>query len=170
MTRSARSGALHGVLNPPIWRRASCALVLLFWLAVAGPARADVGLGGHLGVNLDHGNVHLGVDALIPVKQITPRVELALWPNFAHVFIHDGHDVELLGFDVPFAFNAISDVVTPFVAPGLGLSIGDDTTVKVNAIGGVFFHVGRVRPFTAVALRFVRGTYADLLAGVLIDL
>ncbi|MEY4512930.1 MAG: hypothetical protein RLZZ450_5052, partial [Pseudomonadota bacterium] len=137
---------------------------------LASTARADVSLGGHLGVNLDHGNVHLGVDALIPVKQISPRVQLALWPNFAHVFIHDYHDVELLGFDVPFIFNTVSDVVLPFVAPGLGLSIGDESTVKVNAIGGVFFHLGRVRPFTAVALRFVRGTYADWLAGVLVDL
>jgi hypothetical protein len=134
------------------------------------PARADVSLGGHLGVNLDHGNVHIGADALIPIKQISPRVQLALWPNFAHVFIQDSRDVELLGFDVPFAFNSLSDVVIPFVAPGLGLSIGDETTIKVNAIGGVFFHVGRVRPFTAIAVRFVRGTYTDLLAGLLIDL
>ena len=146
------------------------ALFVLYLALDARPARADVSLGGHFAVNLDHGNVHLGADALIPIKQITPRVQLALWPNFAHVFIHDGRDVELLGFDVPFAFNALSDVVIPFVAPGLGLSIGDETTVKVNAIGGVFFHVGRVRPFTAIAVRFVRNTYTDLLAGLLIDL
>jgi len=159
------------VLNTPLRRCATGVLVALSFLMFAPAASAaDVSLGGHFAVNLDHGNVHLGADALIPIKQITPRVQLALWPNFAHVFIHDGRDVELLGFDVPFSFNAISDVVIPFVAPGLGLSIGDETTVKVNAIGGVFFHAGRVRPFTAIALRFVRGTYTDLLAGVLIDL
>jgi hypothetical protein len=162
------------VLNPLLQRSASFLVTALMALALAlclaSAARADVSLGGHLGVNLDHGNVHLGVDALIPVKQITPRVQLLLWPNFAHVFIQDSHDVELLGFDVPFAFNRLSDVVIPFIAPGLGLSIGDETTVKVNAIGGVFFQLGRLRPFTALAIRFVRGTYADLLAGLMVDL
>jgi hypothetical protein len=156
------------VLVPPF--RLWSALFVLYLALHPRPARADVSLGGHLGVNLDHGNVHIGADALIPIKQISPRVQLALWPNFAHVFIQDSRDVELLGFDVPFAFNSLSDVVIPFVAPGLGLSIGDETTIKVNAIGGVFFHVGRVRPFTAIAVRFVRGTYTDLLAGLLIDL
>lgn len=161
---------LPGVLNSPLRRCLGSVFIALAALCLAPAARADVSLGGHLGVNLDHGNVHLGVDALIPIKQITPRAQLALWPNFAHVFIHDYHDVELLGFDVPFIFNHISDVVSPFVAPGLGLSIGDESTVKVNAIGGVFFQLGRVRPFTAVAVRFVRGTYVDWLAGVLVDL
>jgi hypothetical protein len=161
---------LPGVLNSPLRRCLSSVFIALAVSSLAPAARADVSLGGHLGVNLDHGNVHLGVDALIPIKQITPRTQLSLWPNFAHVFIHDYHDVELLGFDVPFIFNHISDVVSPFVAPGLGLSIGDESTVKVNAIGGVFFQLGRVRPFTAVAVRLVRGTYVDWLAGVLVDL
>jgi hypothetical protein len=133
-------------------------------------ARADFALGGHLGVNLDHGNVHLGVDGLVPLAELSPRVQLGLWPSFAHVFIHEGHDVELLGVDLSFSFNALSRVATPFVAPGLGLSLGHESTVKLNVLGGVLFDLGPVKLFSSLALRFVRGTYVDLLAGALFEL
>src|SRR4051794_22573970 len=88
-------------------------------------------LGGHFGVNLDTGNLHLGVDGYVPLSALSPRVRISIWPSFAHVFVDDGHDVELLGCDVPFEFQLERSVVTPFVAPGIGLAFYGDTTLKV---------------------------------------
>jgi hypothetical protein len=128
-------------------------------------------VGGHLGINLDHGNVHLGLDGVFSLVDISPRVSMGIWPSYAHVFISDAHDVELLGCDLPFSFHLARGIVTPFVAPGFGLAFFGETSVKVNAIGGVFFDTKtRIEPFAALALRFVNGTYADLLGGVLVKL
>jgi hypothetical protein len=127
-------------------------------------------LGGHIGLNLDHGDVHVGFDAIFPVVPVTPNIEWALWPSIAHVFVMHGHDVELLGLDMPFLFK-LDAPVTPFVGPGFGLAIYDDVSLKFNLIGGAFWDLpGRVKPFGELALRFVDGTFVDLLFGVVIEL
>jgi hypothetical protein len=147
---------------------AACICAALVLGCAPTVARAQ-SVGPHLGVNLDHGNVHLGLSVHVPIVNLSERVRLGLWPSYAHVFIHEGHDVELLGVDVPFEFRLERSLVTPFVAPGLGLAFYGETTLKLNAIGGAFFDVGHhLRPFTALALRFVRGTYVDLLAGLMV--
>jgi hypothetical protein len=147
----------------------SCSSIVA--LAVIPRAAAAQAVGGHLGINLDHGNVHLGLDGVFSLVDISPRVSMGIWPSYAHVFIEDAHDVELLGCDLPFSFHLARGIVTPFVAPGFGLAFFGDTSVKVNAIGGVFFETKtRIEPFAALALRFVNGTYADLLGGVLVKL
>jgi hypothetical protein len=147
-----------------------CPPIIIALLGSPRAAEAQAA-GGHLGINLDHGNVHLGVDGVFSLVDISPRVSMGIWPSYAHVFIEDGHDVELLGCDLPFSFHLARGIVTPFVAPGFGLAFFGDTSVKVNAIGGMFFETKtRIQPFAALALRFVNGTYADLLGGVLVKL
>jgi hypothetical protein len=143
-----------------------------FWLMLSCTnAVSAQALGGHFAVNLDTGNLHLGVDGHVPLADLSPTVQLGIWPSFAHVFIEDGHDVELLGCDVPFEFQLQNSIITPFVAPGLGLAFYGGSTLKLNAIGGMFFEVGHhLRPFTSLALRFVNGTYVDMLAGLLLEL
>jgi hypothetical protein len=131
----------------------------------------SVALGPHLGVNLDAGSPHVGADVVVPLAHLSPSVRLDIWPSYAHVFIARGHDVELLGVDVPFEFAIANSIVTPYVAPGLGLAFYGNTSLKVNLIGGVFFETrSPVRPFTEIAVRLVNGTFVDLLAGVLFEL
>jgi hypothetical protein len=143
--------------------------VVLVWGASAGSAHA-VAIGPHAGVNLDVGSLHLGADLVLELADVSPNVKLAIWPSYAHVFIDDGHDVELFGVDFPFVFP-LDSAVTPFVGPGLGLAFYGDTSLKVNLIGGLFFETGSaVRPFTELAVRLVNGTFVDLLAGVLFEL
>jgi hypothetical protein len=140
---------------------------------VASPvAKADsLAIGPHLGINLDHGNLHIGGDLLIPITELSANVELGVWPSYAHVFIEDGHDVELLGCDLPFIFHIESSIVEPFLAPGLGLAFYGDTSLKLNLIGGTFFETNSsVRPFVALAIRMIDGTFVDLLGGVLFEL
>lgn len=145
------------------------AVMATLWCALSGSAHA-LGIGPHGGVNLDVGSLHLGADLVLELADVSPSVKLAIWPSYAHVFIEDGHDVELFGVDFPFVFP-LDSVVTPFVGPGLGLAFYGDTTLKVNIIGGLFFETGSaVRPFTELAVRLVNGTFVDLLAGVLFEI
>lgn len=144
-----------------------------FVLAAGSTARAETSLaiGPHLGINLDHGNLHLGGDLLIELTQLSPSVTLGIWPSYAHVFIEDGHDVELLGCDFPFIFEIDGSIVEPFLAPGLGLAFYGDTSLKLNLIGGTFFDTSSsIRPFVAIAIRLIDGTFVDLLGGVLFEL
>jgi hypothetical protein len=127
-------------------------------------------VGGHAGLNLDHGDVHLGVDLLFPVAELSPAVQLAVWPSFAHVF-KKGHDVELFGADLPIFFKIAGSPLVPFVGPGLGLAIYEDVSLKLNVITGAFLETnGPVRPFGELALRFINGVFVDLLFGVVVEL
>jgi hypothetical protein len=154
-----------------------CPLVFAVFIAAAGliassVAEADsLAIGPHVGINLDHGNVHVGGDLLIPITELSANVQLGVWPSYAHVFIEDGHDVELLGCDFPFIFHIDNSIVEPFLAPGLGLAFYGDTSLKLNLIGGTFFETNSsVRPFVALAIRMIDGTFVDLLGGVLFEL
>jgi len=139
------------------------------WL-LANQAEAWAG-GGHLGLNLDDGNIHIGGDLLFPLVDVSPNVRLSIWPSLAYVFIDGGHDVVLFGADFPFEFRIANSILAPFVGPGLGLAVQHEAALKLNVIGGTFIDVGdRVRLFAELALRFVRHTYVDLLFGVLIEL
>lgn len=148
-------------------------LAALLFTALAPAARgsAQVAVGLHGGINLDHGNLHLGADVVVMLAELSPSVSLGIWPSYAHVFIDDTDDVELFGVDFPFTFE-LDAPVTPYVAPGLGLGFqGGDSFLKLNVIGGVFFEAGGgVRPFVELALRFIDGTYVDLLAGIVFEL
>ena len=136
----------------------------------SGRAQA-LAVGGHVGINLDRGDVHLGADVLIPLTELSRNVQLGLWPSFAHVFSFDHHDVELLGLDLPFVFRVGSAPILPFVGPGMGLAAYGDVSLKFNVIGGAFFDTGGpVRPFGEMALRFINGTFVDLLFGVVVEL
>jgi hypothetical protein len=149
------------------------ALALLFALfATPSSSSAQVAIGLHGGINLDHANLHLGADVLVMLAELSPNVALGIWPSYAHVFIDDTDDVELFGVDFPFLFDLDDAAVTPYFAPGLGLAFqNDDSFLKVNLIGGVFFDVSdSVRPFVELAVRLVNGTYVDLLAGLLFEL
>lgn len=149
-------------------------VALYLLLAVASPAqvRAEgLAVGPHIGFNLDEGSLHLGGDVMVSLTRVAPGLELLIWPSFAHVIVHDGHDVELLGVDFPFVFTIDDAPVRPFLAPGMGLAFYGDTSVKVNLIGGTFFELdGDIHPFTAVAIRLVDGTFVDLLGGVMFEL
>jgi hypothetical protein len=154
-------------------RRSNATLVMVclsasVWLCAAHAQAWSAG--GHLGLNLDQGDIHVGFDLLFPVVQISPNVQLEVWPSAAHVFRHHAHDVELFGVDFPFAFNLGSEIVAPYVGPGLGLAVYDGVSLKFNVVGGLFFNPrGPVRPFGQVALRFVHGTFVDMLFGVLFE-
>jgi hypothetical protein len=127
-------------------------------------------VGGHVGLNLDQGDVHVGADLLFPLTELSPAVQLGLWPSFAHVF-KEGHDVELLGVDLPFLFRIGNAPLIPFVGPGLGLAIYEDVSLKLNVITGAFLETNSpVRPFGELALRFINGVFVDLLFGVVIEL
>jgi len=106
---------------------------------------------------------------LFPIAELSPAVRLSIWPSAAFV-INDGRDGVLLGADFPFEFQIDGSIVSPFVGPGIGVAIFDDAFVKLNVIGGVFIDTGVVRPFAELALRFIDGTYVDLLVGVLFEL
>jgi len=149
---------------------AAAALFVLALGLQAGTAQA-LAVGGHAGLNLDRGDVHLGADVVIPIAGLSPNLQLALWPSFAHVFVWKNHDVELFGLDVPFVFRVGNAPVLPFVGPGLGLAIYGDVSLKLNVIGGVFFDTGGpIRPFGEMAIRFINGTFVDLLFGAVVEL
>ena len=105
------------------------------------------------------------------IVDISDRVRLDLWPAYTHVFIDDWRDVELIELDVPFLFDVGTPVVTPYAAPGLGVSISEESSLKLNLIGGCLFHVGeRFEPFAQIAIRLINGTYVDFLGGLLVRL
>lgn len=146
-------------------------LTVVFVAAAPAAAGAQVAIGPHAGVNLDVGSLHLGGDVIVGLSQLSENVSVGVWPSYAHVFIDDGHDVELFGVDFPFMFEVEGGVVTPFAAPGLGLAFYGDTALKVNLIGGAFLNAGGgIRPFGALAVRLVNGTFVDLLFGVVFEL
>jgi hypothetical protein len=151
---------------------AALLLAVSAWLPARAAHAYTWDAGGHMGFNLDlHGDLHLGADLFFPVAQLSPDVRLSVWPSFAHVFVHDGHDVELLGCDFPFEFRIGSSRVAPFVGPGLGVAVFAKTPIKLNVIGGIFVDAGRgVRPFAELALRFIEDTYVDALFGVLFEI
>jgi hypothetical protein len=139
------------------------------WLQ-SGSAQA-FSVGGHVGLNLDRGDVHIGADMIFPIVAVTPTIEWALWPSIAHVFVLHGHDVELLGLDMPFLFKLNGTPIIPFVGPGFGLAIYDDVSLKFNLLGGAFLDTGGpVKPFGELALRFINGVFVDLLFGVVVEL
>jgi hypothetical protein len=144
-------------------------LAVLLW--EAAPSRVSAfELGAHIGVGLDAGSIHLGGDLLLPIADVSPSVRLSIWPSAAFV-INDGPDGVLLGADFPFEFEIASSIVSPFVGPGIGVGIfGDDAVVKLNIVGGLFIDTGTIRPFAELALRFINGTYVDLLVGALVEL
>jgi hypothetical protein len=154
---------------PRITQAAILCLGALFcaWL----PARAAAWeAGGHLGVGLDSGSIHLGGDLFFPIADVSPTVRLAIWPSAAFV-INDGPDGVLIAADFPFEFAIAHSIVSPFVGPGFAVGIfDDDATVKLDVVGGVFIDTGTVRPFGELALRFIDHTFVDLLIGVLIEL
>lgn len=138
------------------------------WLS-SSEAHAWAG-GGHLGLNLDDGNIHVGGDLLFPIVDVAPSVRLSVWPSVAYVFVHNARDVILFGGDLPFEFRLANTIIAPFVGPGLGLAVHRDIDLKLNIVGGMFIDpTPGVRLFTELALRFVRGTYVDLLFGVLFE-
>jgi hypothetical protein len=155
--------------TPRITQAAPFCLAALLWAAL--PARASAfELGAHLGVGLDSGSIHIGGDGLFPIADVSPNIRLSIWPSAAFV-INDGPDGLLLGADFPFEFKIANSIVAPFVGPGIGVGIFDgDAQLKLNIIGGAFIDTGAVRPFGELALRFIRGTYVDLLIGVLIEM
>jgi hypothetical protein len=127
------------------------------------------GGGGHFGINLDEGDPMLGADFLVDLVDISSHVRMSIWPAYTHVFIEDQLDVNLLEVNVPFQFIVGTPIVRPYAAPGLGLSFSDGTSLKLNLIGGCFFHVNdRFEPFTQLAVRLIQGTYVDLIAGVMV--
>jgi hypothetical protein len=153
------------------------ALALLFcagvWAGTSSSARAldGISLGGHVGINLDRADFHIGFDIVIPVVDLSPMVQWAVWPSIAHVFVRHGHDVELFGVDGPFVFNLRSVPITPFVGPGFGLAVYDQVSLKFNVVGGLFVEThSPVRPFAEMALRFIDGTFVDALFGVVVEL
>jgi hypothetical protein len=154
--------------KPRITHAALFCLAALVW---APPAYAEpFELGAHLGVGLDNGSIHLGGDGYFPIAKLSPAVQLAIWPSAAFV-INDGPDGVLLCADFPFEFEIENSIVAPFVGPGLGVGIfNGDAVVKLNIVGGLFIDTGTVRPFAELALRFIDGTFVDLLAGVLVEL
>jgi hypothetical protein len=155
--------------TPRITQAALFCLAVL--LGAAAPSRVSAfEAGAHVGVGLDTGSIHLGGDLLFPIADVSPTVRLSIWPSAAFV-INDGSDGVLLGADFPFEFGIADSIVSPFVGPGIGVSIfGDDAAVKLNVVGGLFIGTGSVRPFAELALRFIHGQYVDLLVGVLIEL
>lgn len=142
----------------------------LFLLCIQTGHAQALSLGPHAAVNLDGGSLHLGVDLVLQIADVSQNVKLGLWPSYAHIFVDDGEDGDLFGVDFPFIFPLDASIVTPFVGPGLGLSVFDDAQLKVNIIGGLFLETGSVRPFTELAIRLVEGTYVDLIVGVLFEL
>ncbi|HKP55888.1 MAG TPA: hypothetical protein VJV78_04180 [Polyangiales bacterium] len=155
--------------TPRIAQAALLCLGALVCAALPAPAHAWEA-GGHAGVGLDSGSVHLGGDLVFPIVRLSPAVEFSLWPSAAFV-ITDGPEGVLLGLDFPFEFIIADSIVKPFVGPGFGVWIADEhAQVKLNVIGGLFIDTGTVRPFAELALRFINGTYVDLLAGVLVEL
>ena len=154
---------------PRIAQAALLCLAALIGAALPSPARAWQA-GGHLGVGLDSGSLHLGGDLLFPIVRASASVQLSIWPSAAFI-ITDGPEGLLLGCDFPFEFRIADSIVLPFVGPGLGVSIFDEhAQLKLNVIGGLFIDAGAVRPFVELALRFINGTYVDLLAGVVVEL
>lgn len=161
-------------IAPATPRRATIPAALLCLSAIVcmslpTPARAFEA-GGHVGVGLDSGDVHLGGDLLFPLVQVSEAVKLSIWPSAAFI-IADGPEGILLGCDFPFEFNIADSIVQPFLGPGLGVGIFDGhARVRLNVLGGIFIDTGSVRPFAELALRFIHGTHVDLLAGVLVEL
>jgi hypothetical protein len=150
------------------------ALVVAVLLACAGAASAQdaphrFGAGGHFGIGLDDGTPMLGGDFLVDVLDLSDHARMGLWPRYTHVFIEDGLDPNLLELNVPFQFIMRRPVVRPYAAPGLGLAFGGGTSLKLNLIGGCFFHVNdRFEPFTQLLVRLINGTYVDLQVGLLV--
>jgi hypothetical protein len=147
-------------------------LAALCALGCVGPVRAHAqGLeaGGHVGVGLDTGSIHLGGDLIVPLAQLSPNVRLSVWPSVALV-LNDGTDGALFGADLPFEFEIANSIIKPFVGPGLAVGVFGDAFLKLNVIGGLFIDTGTVRPFAELAVRFIDGTFVDLLLGAVFEL
>jgi hypothetical protein len=163
---------MRTLVRRPLALIVAAAAATLLSAAAPAPCRAEVALGGHFGLNLDAWHPMIGADVRVDVIDISDRVRLDLWGAYSHVFIrHHEYDVDLIEFDAPFLFRVNTDVVTPYAAPGFGLSFSNGTTLKLNLIGGCLFHVSeRLEPFAQLAIRMINGTYVDLIGGLLVRL
>lgn len=105
----------------------------------------------------------------MPLAQLSPNVRLSVWPSAALV-LNDGADGALFGADLPFEFEIANSIIKPFVGPGLAVGVFGEAFLKLNVVGGLFIDAGSVRPFAEFALRFIDGTYVDLLLGAVFEL
>jgi len=152
-------------------------LVVLFVLAggsvLASPASAqkhDGAVGPHLGVNFDGDDVLLGAHARFDVLEVTPEVELQIYPNLSYYFVRNG-SLFNLSCDVPFEFEIRNSVLRPYAAPGLAFFFwtgrgNDNLDLGLDLIGGLLFALDSVEPWLEIRIIVSGGTSAELRGGV----
>lgn len=149
----------------------TCLFVGFGALVIApAPASAQFRVGPHVGYNIDNESAFIGADAFIGVYRLTDMIAIHANPGLSYYFIED---ITLLAFDLDVALLIeVSDTITPYVAPGLGISYvsflgASDTDLDFNLIGGAMFEIAGVQPFAELRLRLGDGSALEFAGGVL---
>jgi hypothetical protein len=149
-------------------------VVTLSALTVSAPrADAQARLGPHVGYNFDIEEGFLGLDIWFGIVKISDRVELHGNPELSYYFV-DHYNLFSFDFNLPFLFRVRSEVVAPYVSPGLTVKVFDpevgdsDADLGLNVVGGVLFLPDEVvEPFLQLRFIFEDDSDAELMGGVL---
>ncbi len=147
----------------------TCVFVGVGALVIAPPsASAQFRVGPTVGYNIDNESGFIGADAFVGVYRLTDMIAIHANPGLSYYFIED---ITLLAFDLDVAFLIeVSDMLIPYVAPGLGISYASfndvsDTDLDFNLIGGAMFEISGIQPFAELRLRLGDGGSALEFAG-----
>lgn len=151
------------------------AFAVLAALGSVPAARADAGIGPHLGLNFDGEDpVFAGINARIDVAHIGETVELQIDPSAAYYFTSSA-TVLHFALSVPFEFRLPDSNLRPFAGGGLSLfyvheNHEGDLRPRLNLIGGLLFALEALKPFIELRIILGHGSGFELLGGLLFNL
>ena len=141
----------------------------------AATARADAGIGPHLGLNFDGADpVFIGVNARADIARVGETVELQIDPSLAYYFVESA-TVLHMAVSFPFEFKLQDSPLRPFAGGGLSLfyvheNHNGDLRPRLNLIGGLAFALEAIKPFFELRIILGHGSGFELLGGVLFNL
>jgi hypothetical protein len=148
--------------------------VLMMACAYAPSARAEGGIGPHLGINFDGDTVFLGLGGRADIARVADNVQLQIDPSLAYYFV-DNASLFHLAVSFPFEFRIQDSVLRPFTGAGLSLfwahrNDDGDLHARLNILGGLAFALESVKPFFELRLLLGDGSSFELLGGVFFNL
>ena len=161
---------------------AASLLLFSIFSANAKEASAQFRIGPHVGYSFDAEELFLGAEGWIGIYQISEMIELHGNFSVSYYFVEGDATLMQFAFHVPFLFDINSDLIKPFVGPGIGiyyahveieaLGISDsDTDAAFNIVGGaLFLHDQVIQPFAQLRLSIDEDTNFELMGGVMFQL
>jgi hypothetical protein len=153
----------------------AASIVVLAASSCVPVARADAGIGPHLGLNFDGEDpVFLGANARIDIARVGETVELQIDPSAAYYFTSSA-TVLHFALSLPFEFRLPDSNVRPFGGGGLSLfyvheNHEGDLRPRLNLIGGLAFALQALKPFIELRVILGDGSGFELLGGLLFNL